>query len=185
MNEKRSTKLSRASHENSIKKRTEIKNAIDDMLTKGEKITKANIVRRCNVSRGLLNSPELDSYIKAAQRMQDENSLHMPNQENNLYRKLMSSYIFQYSLLEEQEALLNEVLKDAKSAKGLSKIQKSYILNLLAFRLANETDKNEILYQIKNFAFEEDIPDWKIHLIDILKENNENSIALETLQSIK
>lgn len=179
---KRSTKLGNESHENSVKLRQEVKDTIDDMLAKGEKITKTGVARKCNISRGLLYSPEMDTYINAAIQLQEEQSLNLPNQETNLYRKLMASYIFQYSLLEEQEALLNEVISNSKSAKGLSKLQQSYILNLLAYRLRNETDKNEILYAIETFPFENDIPDWKRILIEIL-EHDSNGIALQLLRN--
>lgn len=117
--EKRSSPLTTKKHEESIKLRTEIKRKIDDMLSSGVKITKADISRKCEVSRSFLNSPEMDKYIKAAQKIQEEQGISEKKEETSIYRKLMASYIFQYALMDEQEALLLEVIKDLKRANGL------------------------------------------------------------------
>ena len=117
MREKRNTKLGDSSHEKSVRLRQETKNKIDEMLANGTKITFKSVMEECGVSKGFVYDKDIRAYINEAQRMQKEEALNLPNQQQNLYWKLMASYIFQYSLMDEQEALLNDAIENLKARK--------------------------------------------------------------------
>lgn len=103
-------------HKDSQKLRQETKNFIDNMLINGIPITQKNVEEGMNVSHGFVNNPEISSYIKQAQTLQEEQDLNVDveYQRTILLRKLMASYIFQYSLLDEEETFLKQAIQDMK-----------------------------------------------------------------------
>lgn len=98
MAEKRKTVLGEKSHAHSVKLRQETKNKVDEMLTSGEKITFERIMEECSVSRGFLYDKEMRVYIDESIRLQKEEMLNLPNQQQNLFWKLMAAYIFSICL---------------------------------------------------------------------------------------
>ncbi len=183
MREKRNTKLGDSSHEKSVRLRQETKNKIDEMLANGTKITFKSVMEECGVSKGFVYDKDIRAYINEAQRMQKEEALNLPNQQQNLYWKLMASYIFQYSLMDEQEALLKDAIENLKARKEHRSQQADYSLKLLAHYLALETDSTRIKDELMAFiaVFAIDIPEWQEELITLIKKEVEDCPALEVL----
>lgn len=111
---KRSSALCDKKHTESQKLRQETKNYVDNLLSKGVKITKKQVMEGMGVSNGFVNNPEISAYIKEKQKYQQEESpiVDIEHQSDILHKKLMAAYIFQYALLDEQEAFLKEAIKD-------------------------------------------------------------------------
>ena len=103
-------------HEDSQKLRQETKNFIDEMVVNGFKVTKKAVREGMGVSNGFVNNSEITAYIKQAQALQKEQDLNVDveYQRTTLFRKLMASYIFQYSLLDEEETFLKQAIQDMK-----------------------------------------------------------------------
>ena len=185
--------ISNKRHIDSLKKRTETKDFIDRMVATGIPVTKKAVMEGTGCSNGFVNNAEITAYIKQAQEKQRGGDLRVDIglQNTILTRKLLSSYIFQYALLDEQEAFLKEAIEELKAKKTekvmLTNSQTNTALKLLAMNLENETDESKILSSIQEFrsAFEKDIPNWKESLINILKENAENCVTIKILQAMK
>lgn len=111
---KRSSAMCDKKHDDSQKLRQETKNYIDNLLTQGIKITKKQVREGMGVSNGFVNNPEISAYIKEKQKYQMEEMpiVDVKHQSDILHKKLMAAYIFQYALLDEQEAFLKEAIKD-------------------------------------------------------------------------
>lgn len=179
MAEKRKTTLGEKSHANSVRLRQETKNKVDEMLTSGEKITFKKIMEECGVSKGFVYDKEIRAYIDAAINLQKEEMLSLPNQQQNLFWKLMTAYIFQYSLMDEQEAVLKECIEELKKKK----YKAEYTLNLLAKYLAYETDLVKIRDGLNAFLHTFfDMPDFDKRLIPLLERINADCLALEFLK---
>lgn len=180
-------------HIDSLKKRTETKDFIDRMVATGIPVTKKAVMEGTGCSNGFVNNAEITAYIKQAQEKQRGGDLRVDIglQNTILTRKLLSSYIFQYALLDEQETFLKEAIEELKAEKTekvmLTNSQTNTAIKLLAMNLKNETDESKILSIIQEFrnAFEKDIPNWKEALIKILEENAENCVSIKILQSIE
>lgn len=187
MGEKRNTKLGKDSHEKSVRLRQETKNKIDEMLTSGTKITFKSVMEECGVSKGFVYDKDIRAYIEEAQRLQKEEMLNLPNQQQNLYWKLMASYIFQYSLMDEQEALLKDAIKGLKERKERKSKEADYCLEVLAHYLALETDLVKIRDEMMAFhsIYFTDIPNWRGRLIALIKERVDDCLALEVLNLIE
>lgn len=183
MADKRKTVLGEKSHANSVKLRQETKNKIDEMLASGEKITFKKIMEECGVSKGFVYDKEIRAYIDSAINLQKEEMLSLPNQQQNLFWKLMAAYIFQYSLMDEQEALLKDSISDLKKRKARA----DYSLQLLAKYLAIETDLQKVKDEIKAFLpmYFYDITDFTKKLIALIKEITDDCPALELLELIE
>ena len=110
------SKMSEESHKKSQKLRTEVKGYIDRMVASGIPVTKKAVMEGAKVSNGFVNNKEITEYINAAKEKQKKQDLRVDVDLQNtiLFRKLMSSYIFQYALLDEQEAFLKEAIKELK-----------------------------------------------------------------------
>ena len=110
------SKMSDKSHEESLKLRTEVKEYIDRMVASGIPVTKKAVMEGAKVSNGFVNNKEITEYINKAKEKQAEQDLRVDVSLQNiiLFRKLMSSYIFQYALLDEEEAFLKEAIKKMK-----------------------------------------------------------------------
>lgn len=182
----RKTVLGNKRHEESVQLRQKTKNKIDEMLVNGTKITFKSVMEECGVSKGFVYDKDIRAYIEEAQRMQKEESLNLPNQQQNLYWKLMASYIFQYALMDEQEALLKDEIENLKTRKEQRSQQADYSLKLLAHYLILETDSIRIKEELTAFCsvFITDIPNWKEELIALMKERVDDCIALEFLNSL-
>ena len=180
-------------HLDSLKKRTETKDFIDRMVATGIPVTKKAVMEGTGCSNGFVNNAEITAYIKQAQEKQRGGDLRVDIglQNTILTRKLLSSYIFQYALLDEQETFLKEAIEELKAEKAkkvmLTNSQTNTALKLLAMNLENETNESKILSITQDFkdAFEKDIPNWKESLINILKENAKNSATIKIIESIK
>lgn len=98
------------SHKNLQKERTEVK-VVSRIL-----VTKMSVMEDVKVSNGFVNNKEITEYINAAKEKQKKQDLRVDVDLQNtiLFRKLISSYIFQYALLDEQEAFLKEAIKELK-----------------------------------------------------------------------
>lgn len=183
MGKKRNTKLGKDSHEKSVRLRQETKNKIDEMLVNGTKITVKSVMEECGVSKGFVYDKDIRAYIEEAQRLQKEEMLNLPNQQQNLYWKLMASYIFQYSLMDEQEALLKDSIADIR----LRKSKEEYTFNLLARYLATETDNDKVEDEIKafmkSFLFNNDT--WIDKLVALIHKISKDCYALEYLGLLK
>lgn len=110
------SKMSDKSHEESLKLRTEVKEYIDRMVASSIPVTKKAVMEGAKVSNGFVNNKEITEYINKAKEKQAEQDLRVDVSLQNtiLFRKLMSSYIFQYALLDEEEAFLKEAIKEMK-----------------------------------------------------------------------
>ena len=180
-------------HTDSLKKRTETKDFIDRMVATGIPVTKKAVMEGTGCSNGFVNNAEITAYIKQAQEKQRGGDLRVDIGLQNmiLTRKLLSSYIFQYALLDEQETFLKEAIEELKAEKKedvvLTNLQTNTTLKLLAMNLEKEIDQSKILSVIEEFksAFEKDIPNWKESLINILKENAVNCVTIKILQAMK
>lgn len=180
-------------HTDSLKKRTETKDFIDRMVATGIPVTKKAVMEGTGCSNGFVNNAEITAYIKQAQEKQRGGDLRVDIGLQNmiLTRKLLSSYIFQYALLDEQETFLKEAIEELKAEKKedvvLTNLQTNTTLKLLAMNLEKEIDESKILSIIEEFksAFEKDIPNWKESLINILKENAVNCVTIKILQAMK
>lgn len=183
MAEKRKTVLGEKSHAKSIKLRQETKNKVDELLANGEKITFKRIMEECGVSKGFLYDKNIRAYIDEAIRLQKEEMLNLPNQQQNLFWKLMAAYIFQYSLMDEQEALLKDSIEDIRSRKS----KEEYTFKLLARYLATETDNNKVEDEIKtfmkSFLFNNDT--WIDKLAVLIHKISKDCYALEYLGMLK
>ena len=75
-------------------------------------------------SNGFVNNEEITAYIKQAQEKQrhSDTRVDLDLQNTILSRKLLSSHIFQYALLDEQETLLTEAITDMKTEKLPEKV---------------------------------------------------------------
>lgn len=177
MAEKRKTALGEKSHAKSVKLRQETKNKVDEMLVSGEKITFKRIMEECGVSKGFVYDKDIRVYIDEAIRLQKEEMLNLPNQQQNLFWKLMAAYIFQYSLMDEQEALLKDSIDDLKKRKARA----DYSIRLLAKYLAIETDLRKAKDEIQAFLpmYYYDIPDFTQKLITLIKEITDDCPAPE------
>lgn len=164
----RKTVLGNKSHEKSVKLRQETKNKIDEMLTNGTKITFENVMKECKVSKGFVYNEEIRKYIEAAKAVQKDEKLNLPNQQLNLYWKLMASYIFQYSLMDEQEEVLRDAMEGLRSRQQVAE----YVIRLLAKYLAMETDSAKRKIELEEFqsVFREIIPNWKDKLSDLMEQ---------------
>lgn len=176
MEEKRKTALGGKSHAKFVKLRQETKNKVDEMLASGEKIIFKRIMEECGVSKGFVCDKEIRAYIDAAISLQKEEMLSLPNQKQNLFWKLMAAYIFQYSLMDEQEALLKDSIDDLKKRKA----RVGYSLQLLAKYLALETDLRKVKDEIQAFLpmYYYDIPDFTKRLNALIKEITDDCPAL-------
>lgn len=192
MEKKRSSKMVNRSHQNSLKMRTEVKDFIDRMVVTGIPVTKKSVMEGTGCSNGFVNNEEITAYIKQAQERQKHSDMRVDIDLQNtvLSRKLLSSYIFQYALLDEQETFLEEAIKDMKTEKlpekALSVLQIETIIDLLVSNIEKETNGHKIIFLLKNFqnAFSEDIPNWKKRVLDILKEKPD-CLALQIIKSIQ
>lgn len=103
-------------HEDSQKLRQETKNFIDEMVVNGLKVSKKAVRKGMGISNGFVNNPEITAYIKQAQELQKEDGVNVDveYQRTTLFRKLMASYVFQYSLLDEEETFLKQAIEDMK-----------------------------------------------------------------------
>lgn len=176
-------------HLDSLKQRTETKNFIDRLVATGVPVTKKNVMEGTGCSNGFVNDKEITAYIKQAQELQRGGDLRVDIglQNTILTRKLLSSYIFQYALLDEQETFLKEAIADLKSQKedreNLTKLQADTTIKIFASSIENETDEQKILNLIKEFsnAFSKDIPDWKERIVSILETKND-CVALQIMK---
>lgn len=113
---KRTSEMCQKKHNDSVKLRQETKNFIDEMVVNGLKVSKKAVRDGMHVSNGFVNNPEITAYIKQAQALQKKEELNVDvdYQDITLFRKLMASYVFQYSLLDEEETFLKQAIEDMK-----------------------------------------------------------------------
>ena len=185
--EKKQSKLCTEKRLQSQKLRAETKATIDKMVLANIPVTKASVMKQMNVSNSFVNTPEISDYIKEAKNKQGKSSAKMDitSQNQLLFRKLMASYVFQYALLDEQEAFLKDALKNIKENKtsSLSVFQASTVLHMLTLNLHILTTEKEIeeLLTLFREAFEKEIPDWKKLVTDRLKDSYPDCFALTYL----
>lgn len=113
---KRLSEMCQKKHEDSQKLRQETKNFIDEMVINGLKVSKKAVRKGMGISNGFVNNPEITAYIKQAQELQKDDGINVDveYQRTILFRKLMASYVFQYSLLDEEETFLKQAIEDMK-----------------------------------------------------------------------
>lgn len=99
----------------SEKMATEVKLLVDEYYNNDVPIQKSKIAEALHISTSTLShNKELASYIK---KMQEKQSTKNPDgidlhyRATAHYRKLMAAYIFTYQLLEEQNSLLEDHIK--------------------------------------------------------------------------
>lgn len=160
----------------SKKKETEIKEVIRKMVSAGIPITSAEVERQSGLSHSFVYKPQIQKFIKEQKEKQKKGNLRVDIElQNSIYHKnLMASYIFAYSLLDEQEEFLKTAiaeLKDRKKPFGAAQKPES-IINFLSMILSDETDPAKISSLLDKFqaSYSETIPDWKEQLAGLLTE---------------
>ncbi len=152
----------------SRKMRTEVKEVIRNMLSSGKQLTIANICEEAKCSRSFLYSSEMKEFIKEQQEKQKKEDWRVDIElQNSIYHtKLMASYIFLYSLLDQQEEFYKIAIEELKDK------EKSFDapIKFIAQILENETNPEKISDILEKFqaSFSEIIPNWKGQLIKTL-----------------
>lgn len=162
------TFLGNTSHEESVKLRQEVKNVIDRMVLDGITITVKEVERQAKVSHGLVYKDEIKAYIEEAKEKQknEKQRVDIKTQNSVLYKKLMSSYIFEYALLDEHEAFLKDAIEKMKSDNTIADNSIKFLISCLE----QEIDEKKIRKLMKDFnaSLGEDIPDWKEKVLPLL-----------------
>lgn len=170
----------------SKKKETELKEVVNKMLTAGIPITSAEVERQSGLSHAFVYKPEMQKYIKEQKEKQKKDDLRIDVELQNLnfHTKLMASYIFAYSLLDEQEEFYKtaiQELKDRETPFAINNGSDSSI-EFICQILSKETSSVKITDLLNKFkaCFSESIPNWKEQImkklekctaLDILKKN--------------
>lgn len=160
------SKLSDESKADSKKKETELKEVVRAMVTAGIPVTSAEVERLTGLSHSFVYKPEIQKFIKEQQEKQKEEGLRVDIglQKQNLYTKLMASYIFAYSLLDEQEEFYKTAISELKGRSTPFVLQKNNSsIDFACQVLSNEADAANATAILNNFQmiFASDIPDWK------------------------
>ena len=110
------SELTDKSPSNSKKKETELKEVVRKMLAAGIPITPAEVERQSGLSHSFVYKPEMQKFIKEQKEKQKKDDLRVDVelQNFNLHAKLMASYIFAYSLLDEQEEFYKTAIAELK-----------------------------------------------------------------------
>lgn len=172
----------------SKKKETELKEVVRKMLSAGKPLNYANIERESGLSRAFVeqnpkNRQFIDEQIK---KQEEENSrVDIELQNFNYHTKLMASYIFAYSLLDEQEEFYKTAIQELKDKETPFVINNGSdsAIEFICQLLSKETNSAKIIDSLNKFktCFSQSIPNWKEQLIDKLGECS----ALDILRSQK
>lgn len=164
------SKLSDESKADSKKKETELKEVVRAMVAAGIPVTSAEVERLTGLSHSFVYKPEMQKFIKEQQEKQKEEGLRVDIglQKQNLYTKLMASYIFAYSLLDEQEEFYKTAISELKgrSTPSISD-NEHFSIDFACQVLSNETDVEKATTILEYFQnnFAAVIPDWKDQLM--------------------
>lgn len=151
----------------SRKKETELKEVVRKMLSAGIPITPAEVERQSGLSHSFVYKPEMQKFIKEQKEKQKKEDLKVDIelQNFNYHTKLMASYIFAYSLLDEQEEFYKTVIAELKDR------EKPFVINngsdstieFISQLLSKETNSAKITDLLNKFeaCFSESIPNWK------------------------
>lgn len=168
------SELTDKSPSNSKKKETELKEVVRKMLAAGIPISSAEVERQSGLSHSFVYKPEMQKFIKEQKEKQKKEDLKIDTelQNFNLHTKLMASYIFAYSLLDEQEEFYKTAIAELKDR------DKPFVINngsdsaikFICQTLSEETDPSKIAKLLNKFkvCFSESIPDWKEQLLEKL-----------------
>lgn len=177
------SELTDKSSSNSKKKETELKEVVRKMLAAGIPITSAEVERQSGLSHSFVYKPEMQKFIKVQKEKQkkDELRVDVELQNLNFHTKLMASYIFAYSLLDEQEEFYKTAIQELKDRETpfITNNCSDSAIDFICQILSKETDPSkisELLDKIRA-CFSKSIPDWKEQLIEIL----DNCPALDFL----
>lgn len=172
------SKMTDDKQKESKKMRTEVKEVIRNMLSSNQQLTVANISRQAKCSRSFLYDSEMQQFIKEQRERQQKDDWRTDIELQNMayHTNLMASYIFLYSLLDQQEEFYNLAIQDLKNR------EKSFDapIKFIAQILENKTNPEEINAILEKFqtAFSEIVPNWKEQLINTLN----NCPALDILK---
>ena len=170
---------------NSQKKETELKEVVRKMLAAGTPLTYANIERETGLSRAFVEQkPENRQFIDEQKEKQKKDDLRVDVelQNFNLHAKLMASYIFAYSLLDEQEEFYKTAIAELKDRDKPFVINNGSdsVIEFICQILSEETDSSKVDKLLNKFkvCFSESIPDWKEQLLEKL----DNCLAKNILE---
>lgn len=179
------SKMTDVKHKESIKMRTEVKEVIRNMLSSGKPLTMTNICKEAKCSRSFLYDSEMKTFIKEQREKQKKEDWRVDIElQNNIYHtKLMASYIFLYSLLDQQEEFYKiaiQELKDRETPFVINNGSDSAI-EFICQLLSRETNSAKITDLLNKFkaCFSESIPNWKEQVINKL----EKCLALDMLKN--
>lgn len=150
---------------------TEVKEVIRKMVADGEPVTSKNVVEKAGISRATIyNNPEIKKFFMEQQEKQKEAALRVDTelQQKNLHTKLMASYIFAYSLLDEQEEFYKTAISELKGRNTPSVSNENHFsIDFACQVLSNETDVEKATTILEYFQnnFAAVIPDWKDQLM--------------------
>lgn len=181
------SELTDKSPSNSKKKETELKEVVRKMLAAGIPITSAEVERQSGLSHSFVYKPEMQKFIKEQKDKQKKDDLRVDVelQNQNFHNKLMASYIFAYSLLDEQEEFYKTAIQELKDRETpfIANNSSDSAIDFICQILSKETSSTKITTLLNKFkaCFSESIPDWKEQIIGRL----EKCTALDILKKSK
>lgn len=179
------SKMTDDKQKESIKMRTEVKEVIRNMLARGTPLTMANICKEAKCSRSFLYNSEMKKFIKEQREKQREETWRVDiEMQNNIYHSnLMATYIFLYSILDEQEEFYKTAIQELKDRETPFVINNGSdsAIEFICQILSRETNSVKITDLLNKFkvCFSESIPNWKEQVINKL----EKCLALDMLKN--
>lgn len=170
----------------SPKMATEVKEVILKLAAAGIELNRYNIVKEAGCGQSYVyQNPEVRAFWKEQQEKQIQEKLKVDVELQNLnyHTKLMASYIFAYSLLDEQEEFYKtaiQELKDRETPFAINNGSDSAI-EFICQLLSKETSPIKITDLLNKFkaCFSDSIPNWKEQVINKL----EKCLALDMLKN--
>lgn len=161
----------------SKKKETELKEVVRKMLSAGKPLNYANIERESGLSRAFVEqNPKNRQFIdKQIKKQEEENSkVDIELQNFNYHTKLMASYIFAYSLLDEQEEFYKTAIQELKDRETPFAINNGSdaVIEFICQLLSKETNSSKVTDLLNKFkaCFSESIPNWKEQIMGRLEQ---------------
>lgn len=168
----------------SRKKETELKEVVRKMLSAGIPITPSEVEKQSGLSHSFVYKPEMKKFIKEQKEKQKQESLRVDVELQNLnyHTKLMASYIFAYSLLDEQEEFYKTAIQELKDRETPFVINNGSdaAIEFICQLLSRETNSSKVTDFLNKFeaCFSESIPNWKEQIMGKL----EQCTALDILE---
>lgn len=160
----------------SKKKETEVEEVVRKMLSAGIPITSAEVERQSGLSHSFIYKPEIQKFIKEQKEKQKQEGLKIDIELQNInyHTKLMASYIFAYSLLDEQEEFYKTAIQELKDRETPFVINNGSdsAIEFICQLLSGETNSVKITDLLNKFkaCFAESIPNWKEQIMGRLEQ---------------